>query len=345
VFGVKPTRVGCPVNKGDGDRQNDGPRRNLLRLTRQTSMTSGAMRRFQADFLLLLAAAIWGVAFYFQKTAMESVGPFLFVASRATLATLCLLPLAIIESRRTGSAPPMGLTRVAFYSGLAFFGAAALQQIGLVTATITNAGFLTALYVIATPFIAWVVLRRAPTPHVWPAVVLAFVGTWLLGGGTLAGFTFGDALIALCALVWAGHLLLTSAASPFARPIAFTAMQFAVVAACAWICAVVLEPIRLADMMAAAPSIAFVGILSSAVTFTLLVIALKHTPPSEASILVSTETLFAAAAGAVLLGERLPLIGWVGAGLMFLATLWVQVGPVIESRRRARQATARARDA
>ena len=296
------------------------------------------MTRIKADLLLLLAAAIWGTAFYFQKTAMDHVGPLLFVASRAILATVCLLPLAMLEARQATVPWSNGLIRIGMWTGLAFFGAAIVQQIGIVTATVTNAGFLTSLYVIATPLIAWIVLGRPPTNHVWIAVVLAFIGAWFLGGGTLAGFSTGDGLIAFSALIWATHMLLTGAASPYARPVAFTAMQFAVVAVCAGTAAIMLEPIKLESIIAAAPAILFVGVLSSALTFTLLAIAMKHTPPSEAAILVSMETLFAAAAGALLLGERLPLIGWMGAALMFGATLLVQIGPIIDRRRRARQA-------
>ena len=67
--------------------------------------------------------------------------------------------------------------------------------------------------------------------------------------------------------------------------------------------------------------------LSSALTFTLLAVALRHTPAAEATIIESTETVFAAIAGVVLLGEQLLWIGWFGAGLMFSATMIVQLAP------------------
>lgn len=288
------------------------------------------MRRLKADLLLLFAAVVWGTAFYFQKTAMDHIGPFLFIAARGALAALCLLPLAVFEARRTALPLSGGLVRTGLWAGLAFFVAAALQQTGLVTATITNAGFLTALYVIATPFIGWIFFSRLPSLYVWPAVGMAFIGVWLLGGGSLGGFSIGDGLIAASALLWAAHMIITSRAAPYGRPVAFTAMQFAVVACCAGIVALAIEPITFEGLKGALPSIAFVGVLSSALTFTLLAIALKDTPPTEAAILVSMETLFAAAAGAILLGERLTSIGWVGAGLMFAATILVQIAPLFE---------------
>jgi drug/metabolite transporter (DMT)-like permease len=68
-------------------------------------------------------------------------------------------------------------------------------------------------------------------------------------------------------------------------------------------------------------SIVYVGLLSTAFTFALMALALKHMPAPRASVLLSTETLFAAAAGYILLGERLSLIGWVGAILILMAVL------------------------
>lgn len=47
--------------------------------------------------------------------------------------------------------------------------------------------------------------------------------------------------------------------------------------------------------------------------------------PSRAAVLLSTEVLFAAGLGYVLLGERLGAINWLGAALVFAAALLVQV--------------------
>lgn len=290
------------------------------------------MRRLKADLLLLLAAAIWGAALFFQKTAMLHIGPFLFIAARATVAALCLLPLAILEARRSTMPLSAGVVQVGMAAGLAFFVAAALQQTGLITATVTNAGFLTGLYVVATPLIGWAFFGRKPAIYVAPAVAMAFLGTWLLSGGSLASFSQGDYLIAISAVVWSIQMVVTSRAAPYGRPVAFTAIQFAVVGVCAGVVALTVEPIRLENIYGALPAIAYVGVLSSALTYTMLAIALKHTPPSEAAILVSMETLFAAAAGAVLLGERLTPIGWLGASLMFASMLLVQIAPHLEKR-------------
>src|SRR5690606_19236556 len=116
--------------------------------------------------------------FVFQKTAMDHVGPLLFIGARAGLAALALAPVAWAEHRRSGSAPvPWSeLLPVAALGGAAFFLGAALQQTGLLTASVTNTGFLTALYVVITPFVAWAWHRKAPTRLIWAAVALSFAG-------------------------------------------------------------------------------------------------------------------------------------------------------------------------
>ena len=287
------------------------------------------MSRLRADLLLVFAAVVWGVAFVFQKTAMDHIGPFLFIAARSAVATLALAPLAYREGGGQGRFLPPGLLPIATVAGAAFFTGAAFQQVGLITATATNAGFLTALYVIFTPFLVWIVFGRAPVWIVWPAVALSFVGTWLLGGGTLGSFGIGDALIAISAFFWAAHVVTVSHAAQFARPITFTAMQFAVVGTLGLAGALLFEPISLAALAAAWREIAYVGLLSSALTFTLLAVAVKYTPPTEATIIVSSETLFSALAAYLLLGERLSLLGWCGAGLILGAVLLVQTGPAL----------------
>ncbi len=292
------------------------------------------MSRLHADIALLFAAAVWGVAFLFQKSAMDHIGPLAFVAARGAVAALALAPLALEEARRVPRSGNDGFWRIAIAGGVAFFIAAWLQQAGIVTATVTNTGFLTALYVVITPFIAWGWSGKVPNLVVWPAVVLSAVGTWLLGGGTLSAFSHGDGLVALSAFFWATHVVVTGRASIYRRPIAFTAVQFAVVAALAAVCSALMETTTLEGLQGAAIDIAYVGLLSSALTFTILTIALQHTPPSEAAVIVSMETVFAALAGYLLLSERLPPIAWAGAAIILSATLLLQLWPALATRRR-----------
>jgi drug/metabolite transporter (DMT)-like permease len=283
--------------------------------------------RLRADLLLLVTAATWGVAFYFQKEAMASVGPLTFIAARSFVAVIALAPLAVLE-RRALARPVRGEEwRTGMLAGVVFLLAAWLQQHGLITATVTNSGFLTALYVVVTPFMAWLLLQQKPSPIVWPSAAFCFVGTWLLGGGTYGAFSFGDALVACSALFWALHVVVLAGAARFEAPITLNALQFALVGTVACVAAVLLEAPTIAGISAAWSSILFVGLLASAVTFTLFTWAVRYTPAPEAAIIVGSESLFAALAGALLLGERLSPISWSGAAIIVAATLLLQVRP------------------
>ena len=283
------------------------------------------MRRIHADLMLLLAAAVWGVAFVFQKSAMDHIGPNAFIAARGLLAALTLLPFAIHEAQRASKPLPTKLMQIAGIAGMGFFLGALFQQLGLQTATVSNTGFITGLYVIITPFIAWGWIGQRPTPVVWAAVALSFVGIWLLGGGTLDGFNRGDGFVAICALYWAVHITIVGYSSRYNRPVLFTAIQFAVVGLLGLFGALATETTTMSGLIAAVPSIAFVGVLSSALTFTLLAMAMKHTTTAEATIIVSLETVIAAIAGALMLGERLTWSAMAGAALILAAIILVQL--------------------
>ncbi len=281
------------------------------------------MTRTQADLLVLFAALIWGVAFYFQKSAMAHIGPFLFLGIRALLAAAALIPFALREWQSSPSSSP-SIRPFALLGGAVFFTAGALQQVGIVTATVTNTSFLTALYVVVTPFLLWLLRHERPGARIWLASCLAFTGIWALGGGGIGAFSSGDMLIAASSIAWSLYMVVTSASGKLAKPMQYTFIQFLVVAALALSCAGYFEEIDGAAITAAAVPLLYVGFLSTAFTFALMANVVRHIPASRASILLSTEVLFGAAAGFIMLGERLSPIGWAGAALMFCAILMIQ---------------------
>lgn len=283
------------------------------------------MTRIQANLLLLMTAMIWGFAFLYQKSAMQHVGPVAFVAARAVVACIALLPVIAYEHSRAGELRFRFVAWRAIPAGAAFFLGALLQQAGIVTASVTNTGFLTALYVVITPMIAWLLMGRRPDARVWIAIGLSATGVWFLGGGGLDAFGTGDLLVAASAIFWALHVVLLGIGSQPDRPALFTALQFAVVAVLALALLPAADAPSLAGLKSALPEILFVGVLSSAVTFTFFTMAVRHTGPNDAVIIVSSETLFAALAGWWVLGESLPLIAWCGAALIVMAIFSVQL--------------------
>ena len=285
------------------------------------------MTRLRADLLLLITALIWGAAFVGQSTAMEHIGPLTFTGLRFCLAALAVAPFALAEARTQGAFPRHKLGALALIGGT-FFLASTGQQIGLLATSVTNAGFLTALYVVMVPAIGFAILRKPVHPVVWPAAMLSLGGTYLLGGGSLAGLTWGDWVMIVSAAFWAVQILLMgSLAHAVRQPVTVAAGQFAITGALALSLGLIFEAPAWGAILEAWPQLAFTGIISGGLGFTLQAISQRHTPASDAAIIMSSEALFAALFGALLLGERLPLVGWLGCTFILIAVLMTQLAP------------------
>ncbi|KAA3511890.1 DMT family transporter [Agrobacterium vitis] len=296
------------------------------------------MTRIQANLLLLLAAAIWGGGFVAQSTAMDHLGAHWFNALRFGIATLVLLPFAVLESRRSRDRLSVGDVRMFIIIGVLLFAAQTAQQFGLKTTTVTNASFLTGLYVVIVPVLAVVFLRHRPHWVIWPSALAALLGILLLSGGSLSALSTGDGLTILCAGFFAVQILLTGRIiQTLSRPLALATIQFAVTALLCTLAALSLEPISLADIENSMTQILYGGLLSSGLAFSLQIIGQRYTSSSQAAIFMSSEALFGALLGAVILHESLAPIGYLGCALMFLAMLAVEIVPEWGKQRALRQ--------
>lgn len=306
------------------------------------------MNRLQANALLLLAGAIWGMGFVAQATAMDSIGPFLFIALRFLVACVVVLPFALMESsrhrrqyqadqllpsvetRESTRAHLLTHTDLGKFSliGLALFTGMACQQVGLLSTSVTNSGFLTGLYVVFTPLIGIVLFKDKPHPVIWPAATLALIGIFFLSGGDLGALVIGDALTILSAMFWALQVVMIARfVGQSGRPLALSLVQFMVTALLALFVAFILEPIVWGRVVDAAPEILYTGVFASGIAFTLQVIGQRYTTAPQAAILLSSEAPFAALFAFLWLGERMGVIGVGGCVLIFSAMLLVELVP------------------
>ncbi len=287
------------------------------------------MNRLRADLLLLLTAFIWGTAFVAQKYANDSMPPITFVGARFLLSALMLLPLALYEARKPN--PPLSRADwiQAGIIGLCLFSGACLQQVGLVTTSATNAGFLTALYVVMVPFTVWIISRQPPRGLVLLACVISIAGAWLLtDDGQARHWRLGDILIVVSDVSWAIAITVIGIfVQRTHRPFFLSLTQYTITAVLALAAGFVFESPTLAGAHMALGAILYAGILSGGVAYTLGVIAQKHTPAAEAALIMCLESVFAAVAGAVMLHERLTPLAATGCGLILLGVIVVEVGP------------------
>lgn len=302
------------------------------------------MSRIQANLLLTLVALIWGSAFIAQNKGMADVGPLLFTGVRFLVGAAVVLPLALLEWRRLGR-ENRPLTRtdgwhIATLGGLMTLGAA-MQQIGIQYTSVTNAGFLTAVYVPLVPVLGWLLLRQVAHWSVWPAALGCLAGAFLLSGAHELRIGLGDMWVLGSTIPWAVHVLMVGRwADRMGAPFLVACGQFLVCGALSLAAAGVAEPVSGAGIAAAAGPILYAGVLSVGVAFTAQVVAQRYAHAADAAIILSSETLFAAAFGALLLGERLTASGWLGCGLMLGCILLVQLLPLFGSLRRRPNLTA-----
>ncbi len=289
------------------------------------------LTRTRADLILLVAAAIWGLAFVAQSTAMAAMPPLAFIACRFFLATLVLAPFAWIEYRRARTR----MTRSGWIGmaaiGIVFFVGAVLQQTALLTTSVTNTGFLTSLYVVFTPALGFILYRHKPHILVWFDITLAMTGTWLLSGGVTA-MRIGDFQVVLSALCWSGQVILVGRLVRLTeRAIGTVFMQMAVATCLAAVTSLIVDRGHFGNLGAALPELLYTGVMSGGIAFTLQAMGQRFTPSSDAAIILSAEAPFAAIFGALLLGERMTLTGGIGCALIFAAIIVVQLIPTPES--------------
>ena len=282
------------------------------------------MSQNSAHFLMLVAALIWGSTFIAQTTGMDTIGPLGFTAARYAIGALVVLPLALWEMRRTSLWQLARQDRVIFWQaiglGVLMFGGIALQQTALKYTQIANAAFLTALYVPTVPLMGWALARMPIARKIWPAIGLSLFGTYLLSGNSSVISQWGDFLVMISALFWGGHIYLIGIITKkFAAPFQLSVLQSIVCMILAGIPMAIFEQPALADFQPQMIELLYAGGLSVGGAYTLQLLAQRYSHATTAAFILSLESVFAAIAGWVFLGETLGVIALTGCAFIFLA--------------------------
>ncbi|PIW62322.1 DMT family transporter [Shewanella sp. CG12_big_fil_rev_8_21_14_0_65_47_15] len=279
-----------------------------------------------ANLLLLLAAAIWGFGFVAQTLGMEHLSPFAFNGLRFLIGTLSLVPLVWFLHRQhkihvsTAKEFAIGSGVV----GLLLFAGASFQQVGLLYTTAANAGFITGLYIVLVPILG-LALKHTTGANTWVGCAIAALGLYFLSVKEGMTIGYGDALQLVGALFWALHILAVDHFAKRISPVLLAMMQFLVCGVLSLMVSAVIEVTTLDGVLAAWGSLAYAGLISVGIAYTLQVLAQKHAHPAHAAIILSLETVFAAIGGILFLGESLGIRALFGCALMLLGMLISQV--------------------
>lgn len=284
--------------------------------------------------LLVIAAFIWGSAFVAQSKGAEYLGPFTFLGLRSFLGTAVLMPVIFAtdaaKKKKGTFVKPTPKDRKALIvggiiCGIFLFSASACQQIGLSKGTEPGkAGFITALYILLVPVFS-LFLGKKIRPVIWGCVGLSVVALYLLCVKEDNSIVPADLFVLMCAALYAVHILVIDKVAPDMDGVKLSAMQFFVAGIICIIPALAFEESSLESIKAAAPSIAYAGIMSSGIAFTFQIIAQKRTEPTLASMLMSLESVFAVLTSLVILGQLPTPKEGIGCVLMFIAIIVAQL--------------------
>ena len=283
--------------------------------------------KIKGTIYLLLATVIWGGAFTAQSVGMDHVGPFTFQALRCALAALFLFPLSRFTDGKQDFHKKWldkALWKTGFLTGIALFFAAGLQQLGLQYTTAGKAGFLTAMYIVLVPILG-LFLGKKPNFTAWVSVGIAVAGLYLLSGADLHGIAPADWMLTGCAFFFAVQITLIDRIGLQFDGVRLNCVQSLVCAGLSAIVMLATEQVRIADIVNCWLPLTYAGILSMGVAYSLQIFGQQKLEPTQASILMSLESVFALLFGWLLLKERLSPAELLGCGAMFCAVILSQI--------------------
>lgn len=284
-------------------------------------------KKFRSVFFLGLTSIIWGLAFVFQSTGMDHVGPYTYNFGRGLLAGISLLILILVrpKSMKEDHEVDKKLTiKGGIVIGLCLAVGQNLQQLGIVYTDVGKAGFLTTLYIVFIPLL-YLFFGKKPDRKVFICVLLAAVGLYFIS--IKEGFVIekGDILLILGAIGYAVHLMVIAHYSPKTDNVMLSCIQFFVYSIISLIIALFTEDVTISGMWDARISLLYTGVLSSAVGYTISIVALKDFDATIGSLILSLESIVAAIAGAAVLHQFLTPRETFGCAIVFLATVLAQV--------------------
>lgn len=283
----------------------------------------------RSSLLLFLAAAIWGVAFVAQSVGMDYMGPFTFNGARFFMGSIALMPLICIrrkkDKERKTPREGMKITLMGgICCGLALCMASLCQQFGIMYTTVGKAGFITTLYIIIVPVMG-VFLKKKVPGKVWIGAVIAAFGMYLLCMSEKMALSKGDTYVFFCAILFAIHILSIDYFSPKADGVELSCIQFLTAGVISSVFAFIVEKPQLSSFIDGIIPLAYAGIMSCGVAYTLQIIGQKDLDPTVASLILSLESVVSVLAGWILLGQALCRRELLGCVLVFGAVILVQL--------------------
>lgn len=284
--------------------------------------------QLRGTLMLLAASFFWGTTFVAQILGMDGLGPYTYAAARFALGTLFMGALWYAYRRKRAADRRAGTFRSGFRAGLpvglAMFVGVTLQQVALLYTTAGKTAFITTLYIVLVPLAAVLLGHRVRAVQ-WGGAVLAFAGVYFLSAHGETTINTGDLLVLICSFFWMAQILLIDRFARTVDAIELCWMQMIVCTVGSAALAAVYETFVWMDLWNAVVPIVYAGVLSCGVAYTCQILGQAYVEPTQAAILMSTEAIFAAVAGWIVLGETMNAVQILGCVLLLGGALMAQL--------------------
>tara|TARA_B100000579_G_scaffold174452_1_gene142226 strand:- start:490 stop:1374 length:885 start_codon:yes stop_codon:yes gene_type:complete len=290
------------------------------------------MNTKQANLLMLIPPLIWGVAFVYQKTGMESIGPFTFSFARFFFALLTVLPLALLFEKNNFKIifSSKRYTNLCLITGFFLFCGMGLQQYALQVSLVSNVAFLSTLYVPIVAIISKFIFKKQLHWIIWVAILLCLYGSYLLSSNQSIEIQKSDSLLFIAALSFALHIIFIDIfMKELNSPFIFGSVQYFIVFLFSLVIAFMFENPDFKNIKIEWFEILFTGIISAGIGYTLQIIAQQKANPAPAAIILSMESVFAAIAGWYMINEILDQNKIYGCIAIFAGVVIVQIIPTM----------------
>ena len=278
--------------------------------------------------MLLAASFFWGTTFVAQILGMEGLGPYTYAAARFALGVLFIGALWFLYRDKRAEQRRVGTFRSGFRAGipvgLAMFVGVTLQQVALLYTTAGKTAFITTVYIVLVPLAAVLLGQRVRAVQ-WGGAVLAFAGVYFLSAHGETTINKGDLLVLICSFFWMTQILLIDRYARAVDAIELCFMQMIICTIGSAVLAAIYESFAWSDIWGAAVPILYAGLFSCGVAYTCQILGQAYVEPTHAAILMSTEAIFAAVAGWIVLGETMSGVQLLGCALLLGGALMAQV--------------------
>ncbi|MBR5518406.1 MAG: DMT family transporter [Clostridia bacterium] len=287
-------------------------------------------KRLTANLMLIITALIWGFAFVAQSTASELIGSFTFNGIRFMIGAVSLIPVIYIFERR-GKQKNLQKDKLTIkygvITGVVLFIASTLQQVGVMYMEIdSKAGFITGMYTVIVPIFG-LFMKKKTSLNTWFGAMCAVLGLYFVSVAGVEKIELGDVICFIGAFFWALHIIVIDEYVDKVNPIMYSAVQFFTCSVINIVLMFVFEmgSFSLTNVYLATVPILYAGVMSSGIAYTLQVLGQKNSKPTEAAIIFSMESVFAALGCWMILGHSMSIISLVGCALILAGVILSQL--------------------